>query len=160
MSLSVGLGCTGGPAEPADGQPLKILGEVIWPVRHPTQEQIVLRTRDETVQSWSKDGGNYPRVACRVMTGKDVGQFRDVDFDREWLLVVFRGETTDHEGIRIERVVQRGQTVTVEYREIPIYKGTAPGPAWPCHAVVVPRAEGEIVFKALPPEPSAPALVP
>lgn len=137
------------------GETIPILGDISWPHSHANTDHKVFYNREQMLEAWSEAGGIKETPPQKVARGgeSNLPDIRQVDFDREMVIAVFRGKSTDHDGIKIERIIKREGKVIVQYRQIPLYKGTAPIPDYPCGVVVVPKTEGEIEFVALPPLP-------
>lgn len=134
---------------------ITITGDISWPHTHPNADYRVFYNREQMLEAWSQDGGikeTPPQNVARI--GKsNLPDIKQVDFNREMVIAIFRGKSTDHDGIQVERIIKRSGKVIVQYREIPLYKGTMPMPDYPCDVVVIPKTEGEIEFVALPPLP-------
>jgi hypothetical protein len=116
---------------------------------HRKKEQQVFRTKVELLKVWTADGGtdmDFPSYA----PGDDLTGWRAVDFDKEMVVGVFAGRIQNHSGIRIERVLPKGNGLVVEFRGYGWNSGVAPPIRCPCHVVVVDKVEGSVEFKELP----------
>lgn len=158
-----GRTATASPSGDEKKPSMKVIGHLEWPCsRHPQKGALVFRTRAELVAAWRADGGEKESALRIVPAGIEEGLTvaREVNFDREMVVAVFLGAATDHDGIKIERVVGEAGKVVVEYQRFPFYKGTAPIPASPCDVVIVEKIEGEVQFNELPPRPRLPRPIP
>ncbi|MDQ2868903.1 MAG: hypothetical protein M3R59_10935 [Verrucomicrobiota bacterium] len=141
---------------------VKILGRLEWPCSaHRKKGERVFRTQAELMAAWEADGGakeSAPRMLPEETVQPPAGA-RAIDFSKEMVFAIFLGEATDHDGIKIERIVRDAGKIVVEYQQFPLYKGTAPMPASPCDMVVVEKIEGDVQFKELPHKPRLPLPV-
>lgn len=163
-------GCAQTPSPPTPlGTPasqekvaIDILGEVGWVPNHVKEEQLVFQTQKQMMDAWLADGGSdkSPPMWIPKNATRGLADAKPIDFDRQIVIAVFRGQATDHDGIQIERLVKQGEKVVVEYRNVPVNKGTAPMPAYPSHVVVVSKTESKVEFNALPPVQQSPVPVP
>jgi hypothetical protein len=120
---------------------------------HHKKEQMVFKTKEEMHKVWLADRGNeatLPYFTPEGATGAT--KPREVDFDKEMVVAVFAGQAQCHCGIRIERVLPKGDGVVVEFREYSWNSGVAPPPTCPCQVVVVDKVAGKVEFKELPPD--------
>lgn len=140
------------PAKEEADRDLKVLARGVWPVRHETPAQMILRNAEELALAHGVDRKDARDMRLQIAAMEDVAQLlkvKGIDWNKQMLVVVAAGaQPTGGYSIEFLSLPARDRKLTVNWRLNRPADGAVVTQAitYPAQMALVERFEGPVKF--------------